>query len=138
MFEKELRTVGDAFPVWGKVEMTPRFKDDSWSISPNLDWFIVLPPTNKIREWLAIAYAAKPRNVGVVCCVNQLLTLRARLRDMHDAGYVEYSTLSIVRPAMMQPSGFQWAAIRLLHRPELVGTSRYLWRDGVPTMISQL
>ncbi len=81
----------------------------------NYDWIITNPPFSKIRSFL-IKSMQTAKNIVFLCPINHLLGLKARKRDIKQAGFYIQEICDIEKPKSWPSSGFGYAAIHLSRR----------------------
>lgn len=76
------------------------------------DFIITNPPFSKFRAFLKKSMEVAD-NVVFLCTINHILGLKARLRDVKDAGFYIREALLCETPKSWPPSGFAVGAIYL-------------------------
>lgn len=76
------------------------------------DWIITNPPFSKFRAFLKKSMEVAD-NVVFLCTINHIFGLRARLRDIKEAGFYIREALLCDTPQSWPSSGFQTGAIYL-------------------------
>ena len=86
---------------------------DFFDFTEHVSWIITNPPWSKARKWLQHSYEIAD-DVVVLITTLHVLGLRARLRDIDEAGFgIREVLLCTSPPAPWPQSGFQLAAIHL-------------------------
>jgi len=80
--------------------------------SYNYSWLITNPPFSKIRKFL-IKSMQVANNIVFLCPSNHLLGLKARKRDILQAGFHFREVVWVEKPVEWPSSGFSYAAIHL-------------------------
>lgn len=85
---------------------------DFFAFHEQVDWIITNPPWSKIREFACHAYEVA-HDIVVLISLNHLFVLKARYRDMLEAGFWIKEIVLVDTPASWPQSGFQLAAVHL-------------------------
>jgi hypothetical protein len=86
---------------------------DFFAWRSRVDWIVTNPPWNQMRAFLQHSMAVSDHVVFLIT-VNHVWT-RARLRDMHTAGFGIREILLVDTPKEFPPLGFQLGAVHLAH-----------------------
>ena len=78
----------------------------------NYDWVITNPPFSKLRAFLKKSMELAD-NIIFLCPVNHILGLKARKRDINEAGFFVREVCRVDKPIEWPSSGFEYAAIYL-------------------------
>lgn len=98
------------------------------------DWIISNFPFSKYREFLKKSMAIS-ENVITLSPVNHVLGMKARRRDIKEAGFFVREVCELDTPKEFPQSGFQWAAIYLSRNNGLCEFTNldYSCRNFLPT-----
>lgn len=85
---------------------------DFFRYNKPVDWIITNPPYSKVRSFLLHSYKIT-KNILFLVPTCHILSLKARRRDMKEAGFGIKKVLECDTPKTFPPSGFQLGVVHL-------------------------
>lgn len=119
-YEPMVDISGKEYVDWCELDLGVDFLEKDFchetSYGERYDWSISNWPYSKFRAFLKKNMEVA-RNIVTLCPINHVLGLKARLRDIDEAGFFIREILRVDKPKEWPSSGFEYAAIYLNKEP---------------------